>query len=316
MREQLLGYLLGALEPAEQQAVESCLEQDPELRRELEALREKLLPLADIDDGEPEPPPCLASRTCRFVMSRMGPVAGQFASNSQWRMQDIVVAAGIFVAAGMLLFPAVLNSRTQAQLRACEKNLLSLGRSLAQYSQLHDGRFPRVPRSGKLAVAGMYAPTLQAAGLLDPREVICPARGNCSAAEYRIPSVAEVETAEGDQLRDLQSRMGGSYCYAFGYVENGRYIGPRNRARATYAVMSDATEQHPALRSCEPECRGQNVLFEDGHVSFLTTCRLSGSSDHIFQNAMGMIGAGIGPDDAVVAPSGASPMTLDVLLDE
>lgn len=316
MREHLLGYLLGALEPAEQRAVEERLETDAELRRELEALREKLVPLAESEEPEPEPPPCLAARTCQYVMARMGPVAGQFASRSQWRVQDVIVAAGIFVALGMLLFPAVLNSRTQAQLRACEKNLLTLGRALAQYSQLHDGRFPEVPLEGKLAVAGIYAPTLRDAGLIDHRDVICPAGKSCRWSNFRLPSVNEIRAAEGETLRVLQCRVGGSYGYTLGYVEKGRYHGPRNRARATFALMADSPAQHPAVHSDDPACRGQNVLFEDGHVSFLTACRLEDCGDHIFQNALGIVSAGIGPDDAVIAPSFVSPIVLQVPADD
>ena len=69
MREQLLGYLLAHLDPAEQAAVEARLAADPQLRRELEALRAKLAPLDDSHDEEAEldPPPDLGSRTFRFV---------------------------------------------------------------------------------------------------------------------------------------------------------------------------------------------------------------------------------------------------------
>lgn len=39
MRDELVGYLLGALEPHEERALEARLETDAELRRELEDLR-------------------------------------------------------------------------------------------------------------------------------------------------------------------------------------------------------------------------------------------------------------------------------------
>lgn len=47
MREQLIGFLLGSLDPREEAAVEARLETDPELRKELEIMRRALAPLAE-----------------------------------------------------------------------------------------------------------------------------------------------------------------------------------------------------------------------------------------------------------------------------
>ena len=223
MREQLLGYLLEALEPDESAAIECRLDEDPQLRAELEILREKLLPLAE-DDREFEPPPGLASRTCRYVLSRVGPAVEQFAGCCQWRVQDLVVACGIFIAASMLVFPAVLNSRQSAQLWSCQNNLMNLGHALIEYSGLHQNYFPTAPIRGNLAAAGMYAPTL-----LDARLRVRASNFICSEASplardanFRIPTLAELHAARGDRLRQMQSTMGGSYGYGLGYVEDGR----------------------------------------------------------------------------------------------
>ena len=45
MREDLLGYLLNALDEAERQRVFEALQKDPQLRQELETLRRDLRPL-------------------------------------------------------------------------------------------------------------------------------------------------------------------------------------------------------------------------------------------------------------------------------
>ena len=45
-REHLLGYLLGALEPAEMTRVERELEHDPQLRKELAAIEAQLKKLS------------------------------------------------------------------------------------------------------------------------------------------------------------------------------------------------------------------------------------------------------------------------------
>lgn len=64
--EQLLGYLLGALDDNEQVEIEKFLDGDADLRRELAILNRSLAPL-DAVRREFSPPAGLASRTCAFV---------------------------------------------------------------------------------------------------------------------------------------------------------------------------------------------------------------------------------------------------------
>ena len=64
MQDQLIGYLIGALEVQEMTLVEQTLSADAEARRQLEILRVALSPLATADDGC-QPPPGLALRTCQ-----------------------------------------------------------------------------------------------------------------------------------------------------------------------------------------------------------------------------------------------------------
>ncbi|HEX4149069.1 MAG TPA: hypothetical protein VHY20_08780, partial [Pirellulales bacterium] len=90
-----------------------------------------------------------------------------------------------------------------------------------------------------------------------------------------------------------------------GYLEDGHYHALRNRARATYALMADAPDQH-GVSGCGGA--GHNVLFEDGHVKLLTSCRLAELGDHIYRNSLGYVGAGVDRDDAVIGASDAAPM--------
>jgi hypothetical protein len=54
--------------------------------------------------------------------------------------------------------------------------------------------------------------------------------------------------------------------------------------------------------------RGQNVLFEDGHVAFLTSSQPCDSADDIFANDHHLVAAGDHQNDSVIAPSGTAPM--------
>lgn len=310
MRDALIGYLLDALEPRERLDVEQQLASDPDLQRELAALRRCFEPLEHAPKCH-EPPAGLATRTCAFVSARVE-LQRHVAGLQSWRWQDMVVAAGIAVAASLLVFPAVAESRSQARLVACQNHLRSLGAALARFSDLRGGWFPEIPREGPLAVAGSYAVQLREAGLLDePETLVCP--GSPLASSGFVPvSRAELELATDDELANLQRRAGGSYGYSLGYVLDDRYYGgARNTRRSAFPLMSD--EPADCLSGSSHHGRGgQNVLFEDGHVEFVRSCRLGGCGDHIFQNARGQVGPGIGPDDAVIGASHASPLIRPV----
>lgn len=302
MSPDLLGYLLGALEPSEQAEIEAQLRVDPALRERLDELRRQLPPRA-VAAGEA--PRDLAPRTFKFVMDRLGPQPGQFAATTHWRATDIAAAAIIVVAASFLLVPAIYQGRSQAQIRACQANLAHLGEALVTFSQLHEGRFPEVPAAGNEAVAGIYAPRLREAGLIDDKHVLCVAAGDTS--NVRIPSLAEIRAARGETLRRLQRQMGGNYGYSLGYVEGGAYHALRNLGRPTFALMADLPGTH---------CGGQNVLFEDGHVRYMLASQLVDDGDDFYQNDLGYVGAGIGTHDSVIGASAIAPVVIRGLLDE
>ena len=74
--EQVLGYLLGALEDAEMEQVQSRLESDRAYRREFLALRGALARIEVAAEGfteEYEPSPGLAERTCALVFAQGKP---------------------------------------------------------------------------------------------------------------------------------------------------------------------------------------------------------------------------------------------------
>src|SRR5215469_14845201 len=178
MRDQLLGYLLGALEPAEHEEVEARLLVDAELQEDLACLRRKLAVLDDLaeDKDDCDPPAGLAARTCNYVAARAvaspkhipAPVGG-------WRIQDMVVGGGIFLAACMLIFPAISHSLSSARITNCQNNLRAIGVALGQYSDYYGGFFPLVPEQGPLAVAGMYGPLLTELRLVEaPAVLVCP----------------------------------------------------------------------------------------------------------------------------------------------
>lgn len=240
----------------------------------------------------------------RFLASQ--PLEPAAYSRRRWTLADATVTAGIFVAASLLFFPVLASMRYQSRVTACREKMHRLGTALIDYSRVHGDLFPEVPQSGPLGHAGIYAPRLQQAHLLNAvSDVVCPGQ---SAAELdHIPTIDELEHADSAALDKLTKIMGGSYGYALGYVENGQYRFARNRSRATFALLADAPKDH-ALGSLNHGCGGQNVFYEDGHAAFLNCCKRRELGDDLFANHKGFVGAGIGPDDVVVAASAAAPV--------
>lgn len=340
MREDLLGYLLGAIQPDERREIEGRLAADADLRSELSLLQTLLA-----ESGDPthllDPPAGLARRTCEFIarlrsedatqlafdhsfFGRTAPTAPSatavgFAAGTpwsepaaapnagRWRLSDLVTLGGIALAASLLLFPALASWRYGQQSTVCRDKMHRLGMALVDYSRLHGGLMPEVQEDGPLGHAGVYAPRLMEAGLVeDPSLFLCPGCSN-NADTFAVPRLAELQRATPDQEAELARTMGGGYGYALGYVEDGEYRPLRNLNRPTFAVLADKPGSG-SRGSLNHGCGGQNVLFEDGHAEFLSNCRLDRAGDELFRNEFGFVGAGIGRDDVVIAPSEARPL--------
>lgn len=319
-REQLLGYWLGALDDDEHRHVDARLQREPELLRSLESVQRSLRPLQGMTRVY-EPPVGLAERTCRTVLGdrrRVAPLPqlSACAPSPRWtagfRFADVAVAVAVFLAAVALIVPAVQSSRFNAHILTCQDKLRQIGMALSQYSERQGGYFPVVPPRGRFATAGIYAPVLLEHGLLtQSHQVVCPGSPLAEDRDFRVPHLSEVRQVGDRQGREMCRHMGGSYGYTLGYVQDGVYRGTKNRHRARFALLSDTPSLHmPELQSVNHSGRGQNILFEDGHVQFLEIPSALDSSDHFFTNDEGRIAPGTHVDDSVVVSSTAYPLVI------
>ncbi|MEE2641192.1 MAG: hypothetical protein VX768_11245, partial [Planctomycetota bacterium] len=145
----LTGYLLGALEPAEELAVKTALDESPELRARVAVLEEKLAQMPD-RFVEIDPPADLAEKTMNTLSIvesslrsegvsdqqairtsnagkrerryKSASYAGrEFAgSGSSWSVMDLIVGAVVCFVVAAVLLPSISNSRFQANLLKCE----------------------------------------------------------------------------------------------------------------------------------------------------------------------------------------------------
>lgn len=322
-QEELLGYVLGALEDDEEQSIREQLKADPRLRQELAEVRRRLRALEDTY-CELAPPAGLAGRTCAYVASVSGthtpvPAAGRTMTplpllggvSGGFHTADLLAVCGVGALVVALLLPALAARRFDAQITACQDNLRLVTQALEVYSDNHSGYFPMIPAQGKSSAAGIYAPTLLRSGYLtEDRSLLCPGSSRVQKGRFHVPTVEELEQADAPQLPQLLAEMGGSYGYSLGHVTAGRYQGTRNAHRVRFALVADMPSDRPDHQSFNHGGRGQNVAFEDGHVVFLTSSRPGPQLDDIYVNDAGQVDAGLHADDAVIAPSYVRPVAL------
>lgn len=339
LREDLLGYLLGALEPEDHRRVDLALSENEELREELLAMRQQLVPLARLDEWERQQdlvsgecfPSGLARRTCESVsrqtrdseVSRFSDeiVEAELSGGKKmvdishqrrwgvgaWTVADYVIASTVAILVMGMIAPALLASRNQSRLLACQNNLRKIGTGLYNYAENNEDRFIGLAKDGPMNVAGAYAPILLSDGYVDAKEVFfCSAAVNDGLPGHgHIPTREELLEAfhkNQTELTELQAVMGGSYGYTLGYYENGDYICPVNLGRSFRVIMADAPDRNLANNaSSNHGGNGQNLLFEDGSIKFARSATIA--DDSIFENRNGLIAAGTDVHDSVIGSS-------------
>ncbi len=171
----------------------------------------------------------------------MTPLSAPLGWASRVRPPDVIAILAVCLLGSLVLLPAIHQSRVSAHIRTCQDNLHRLGLALGSYSHRHHDFFPTIPVQGKLAAAGIYAPTLLHTGFLtEARVLVCPSSPLSQRHGFRVPSLDEVQSAADEDLVRLQGDMGGSYGYSLGYVQDGVYHGTKNLGRPYFAVAADA----------------------------------------------------------------------------
>ena len=327
-REHLLGYLLEALERTEEEQVEQELQTNPALRRELLAL-ERCLGRIGLDEApEPfEPPAGLAGRTCQFVAAETmvmpadarlpAGMSVELNGSSRLRWADLLVAAAVLLVAASLFFPALAYSHFQADIALCQNRLRELGLGMHQFStQNPKHQFPAIEAEGNRDVAGIYAPLLVSHQLVgDPRTFVCPSSELSRHMErMQIPTFDELRKASGPKLASFQRTMGGDFGYNMGYTQGDEIVPPRDSRRCQYVLLGDApSDEQPGRRSANHLGRGQNLLCEDGHVSWVVNLVSPHVADDPFHNHHGHVAAGIDPNDSVLGASFDRPIPVRLI---
>ena len=321
IQEDLLGYVLGALDADQHDAVEQRIAEDPQLDEQLLEIKAQLAPLELVSDSTGSRPG-LARRTVEMVASEIHTAdlpetqvvaRSQMAiheplqTNSTWSMKDFLVAAASLAIVASLLFPAIVYAKRQSSIAHCGNNLRSIGMAFASFSENNNGRFVEVPANGPLAFAGIFAPILKEADVVEDDSWF-----TCRAVDrdqpFMIPSTDQIRRcstgAEGDRFRRISS---GDYAYSFGHLDGDKYVSPRNLGRSYRVIAADKPSTVSIGGPSDNHGgHGQNCLFEDFSVKYVKGN--SYGSDPIYLNAQNVVAPGIGARDSVIGASHLSPL--------
>jgi prepilin-type processing-associated H-X9-DG protein len=323
MDENLLGYLLNALDEPTQSEVEAFLTKHPEARARLAVLQQTLAPLA-ADRDTPAPSPQLVERTLAKVAEHICTRAKVTAElpqappswpatlsmgHSWWRRPDILVAACLLVTVvgvGLMVLASLRAPSSAAMLVECKNNLREYYVALHKYRD-QNGQFPDVAKEAPRDVAGMVVPILKDAGVLPASASIrCPGLGSPLSCEITLTALRTMRETE---FALHSPSLALCYAYSLGYRDQGGSLhGPGDHPRESWSqtpIMSDRPPAEGVLaNSINHDGTGQNVLFADGHILFLPK-RTLGTGDDIFVNRDGIVAAGLDATDIVLGYSGA-----------
>jgi len=328
MRDELLAYLLGDLGPEESQRIVERLENDPIWQRELKLLQ-SCMKAHEADPQSFNQPADLVDRTCslvRYAAAKNHPPQAAPASLTEscdravsrlrsWSFADLAVGAGVLLVLGMLLFPALRESRDAARRAKCQNNLKNLGTALVEYAEKSNHGLPHVELGEN---AGSFVVDLAESGMLTRKQMaellVCPSSPLADEVfagrvMIQIPTPQSLKTASKESLASMRKFMAGSYAYRFGYRdEQGRYRQIKFEGRADAPMLADAPNisvagfQSPNHGGC-----GQNVVFQDLSARYFDRCSAGKHTDHLFLNEDRQHAAGRHARDVVLGRSEADP---------
>ena len=316
MEENLIGYLLQALDRETTLEVEQMLASSPEAQRKLMALRRAIAPL-EFDRDTIEAPEDLVTRTIGTVAHQLVLTKGRAVGTDatpvadfiqQWARpapvqsshvypvtisevedrraprRNLIALFGLLFALLALMLPGVLVIRDQQNMLACKDRLRTFHTALIGYSDANQGNFPKV-EDGQFGSS--FVSTLQKGGFLTPEmSFLCPSnQPNRPQSNGGLPDLT---------IKPID------YAYSFGYRDSrGQLVGPqRTDDNDLTPILADAPIAAQTRCLGGPTAinhrRGQNVLFISGNVRFSTQADLGiEGDDNIFCNEQQQIRAGV-----------------------
>jgi len=337
-QEDLLGYVLGALDAQEERDLQEQIDANPQIEEQLLELRNSMAPLESLSFGEPGQrsfQPGLARRTCELVANlkhgkqkffedsdairdifdedpapaerdlqpatAFSRFTDRLVHPGTWSRVDVLAGIAIMAIFASVLLPAISHSRFHGRVNSCQNNLRQVGSAMLVYSDLHSGRFINAAGANlSVGDTGMFGPVLKGWGYIED-DALFSCAGRAESEPPRIPTLQQMRSAKGLQLEALKRRLGGHFGFSLGFFEGNKYFAPRNDGSSHTVIIADAPSSDLPGRVSGNHCgKGQNCYFADGHLQFIPTHAIG--DDAIYENDLGIVGPGVSVQDNVIAP--------------
>lgn len=170
-------------------------------------------------------------------------------------------------------------------------------------------RIPSIELMGPMAFSGVYAIRLNDHGMLEqPEQLWCPSIAQVLKHRNFLLSSDRLRQCDARTAESCRRLAGGSYAFNLGIVENGNYVTPQWNGQTHFAILADAPMLRPdGYRWYAHGGRGINILFDDGHVSFVRFTGEFDAIDNPYYNRDGKRAAGLDRDDSALGPSPLPP---------
>jgi prepilin-type processing-associated H-X9-DG protein len=213
------------------------------------------------------------------------------------------VAASLFLCLSLLIPPLVGYLHAQDRRYRCQNNERVAGEDLLHYASEHKDRFPNAadPNLAPRNRAGIFVPVLYQEEGLNSFTTRCPGNGPPAHCQWSVPQLKGMSNDEFEKIAPQLSRC---YAYTLGFKKDAAIEGLCCDG-FPMPIMSDRPPRGDQLFSSDNSPNhggtGQNVLFTDGHVEFLTKRTIAG--DDIYLNRFSRVAPGQNSRDAVLAVS-------------
>lgn len=205
--QDLIGYLLGALEPNEEKDVERALASSEPLRERLADLEDEMRTLPD-RFVEIDPPSGLTEKTLNTIGivdtslngieienvasggtgnpfaeetdveskrdHTLSPQPEPLKSRSPWSMMDLIVGSAVCLVIAAILFPSIANSKFQSDVTVCQDNLRQVGQKLAGVADGFGGKLDLGLVGNRFEVSQYVEKLMHAEMLSDINALVCP----------------------------------------------------------------------------------------------------------------------------------------------
>jgi len=296
-KQLLFDYSLGLTDESESRQAQELIRSHAEAAQIYANLQSALAPL---DSYVPEPcPDALAERTVR----RLTEVANsghegleQLLADEQdrpvtvkagfwYNLHEVAAIAAAIVVIALVFLPLFSFERQRYWKRQCQGQLGDVFKGLISYISDHDGKAPTVGVGAGQPwnTRHLYLPVKL--GYLRQRLFVCPARKPRSTVSPDISSVRDYEDFPSRDYVNYSPRMRCPQSMKIGGLCEGPILSDRNPIFEDWPFPTPKKViDAPLLRinSRNHRGKGQNVLYHDGSVRFITIRRIGATGDDMF----------------------------------